>query len=107
MKAIVKARICNPYTCARTAQSARVVALIGLFIAIFLFQPLSRSLMAQTTTSTIEGTVTDANGAFKLTDVPAGSYDVKVWHETLGEATVKVTVAAGAEAKADFELAGK
>ena len=78
MKAIVKARICNPYTCARTAQSARVVALIGLFIAIFLFQPLSRSLMAQTTTSTIEGTVTDANGA-----VVAGA-EVKVSGTTLG-----------------------
>lgn len=77
MKAIVKARICNPNTCARTAQSTRVAALIGLFIAIFLFQPLSRSLMAQTTTSTIEGTVTDANGA-----VVAGA-EVKVSGTTL------------------------
>lgn len=51
--------------------------------------------------------VTDAKGAFKLTDVPAGTYDVKVWHETLGESTQKVTVAGGAEAKADFELAAK
>ena len=51
--------------------------------------------------------VTDANGAYKLTDVPPGSYDVKVWHETLGETTQKVTVAGGAEAKADFEMAGK
>jgi plastocyanin len=51
--------------------------------------------------------VTDANGAFKLTDVPPGTYDVKVWHETLGESTQKVTVAGGADAKADFELAKK
>lgn len=51
--------------------------------------------------------VTDENGAFKLTDVPAGSYDVKVWHEKLGESTQKVTVAGGAEAKAEFSLAAK
>lgn len=51
--------------------------------------------------------VTDASGAFKLTDVPAGEYELKVWHEKLGEKTAKVTVAAGAEAKNDFELALK
>jgi len=50
---------------------------------------------------------TDENGNYKLTDVPAGEYEVKVWQEKLGEKTTKVTVAAGAEAKADFELAGK
>lgn len=51
--------------------------------------------------------VSDANGAFKLTDVPAGEYELKVWHEKLGEKTAKVTVAGGADAKADFELAAK
>jgi plastocyanin len=51
--------------------------------------------------------VTDENGMFKLTDVPAGEYELKVWHEKLGEKTQKVTVAAKGEAKADFELAGK
>lgn len=51
--------------------------------------------------------VTDANGGFKLTDVPAGDYELKVWHEKLGEKTTKVTVAAGADAKSDFELAAK
>jgi plastocyanin len=50
---------------------------------------------------------TDENGNYKLTDVPAGEYEVKVWQEKLGEKTTKVTVAAGAEAKADFELAAK
>jgi hypothetical protein len=39
--------------------------------------------------------------------VPAGEYEVKVWQEKLGEKTMKVTVASGAEAKADFELAAK
>lgn len=50
---------------------------------------------------------TDANGSYKLTDVPPGDYEVKVWHEKLGEKTQKVTVAGGGEAKADFELAAK
>jgi plastocyanin len=52
-------------------------------------------------------TKTDANGAFKLTDVPAGEYEVKVWHEKLGEKTQKITVPAGGDAKANFELAVK
>ncbi len=50
---------------------------------------------------------TDADGNYKLTDVPAGDYEVKVWHEKLGEKTQKVTVAAKGEAKANFELAPK
>jgi len=51
--------------------------------------------------------ITDADGNFKLTDVPAGDYEVKVWHGKLGEKTQKVTVPAGADAKANFELAAK
>jgi len=51
--------------------------------------------------------VTDATGAFKLTDVPAGDYELKVWHESGTESTQKVTVGAGAAATANFEVAGK
>lgn len=51
--------------------------------------------------------VSAANGEFKLTDVPPGDYELKVWHETLGESTQKVTVGAGAAATANFELAAK
>lgn len=51
--------------------------------------------------------VTDENGAFSLTDVPPGEYEIKVWHEKLGEQTQKVAVAAKGEAKADFTLAAK
>ncbi len=29
--------------------------------------------------------VTDANGTFKITDLPAGDYEVEVWHEELGK----------------------
>lgn len=51
--------------------------------------------------------VTDDSGSFKLTDVPAGTYTVEVWHEKLGKSTQKVTVKAKEDAKANFELAGK
>ena len=51
--------------------------------------------------------VTDSSGSFKLTDVPAGSYTVEVWHETLGKSTQKVTVKAKEDAKVTFEVAGK
>lgn len=51
--------------------------------------------------------VTDKSGGFKLTDVPAGTYTVEVWHETLGKTTQKVTVKAKEEAKVNFELAAK
>jgi hypothetical protein len=77
MKAIVRARTCNPNTSERVAPGRRIAAVIVLFVVIFLLQPMCRSLVAQTTTSTIEGTVTDANGA-----VVAGA-EVKVSGTTL------------------------
>jgi plastocyanin len=51
--------------------------------------------------------LTDATGKFSLSDVPAGEYEVKVWHEKLGEKTQKVTVPAKGAATANFELAAK
>ncbi|OGQ24534.1 MAG: hypothetical protein A3C54_00575 [Deltaproteobacteria bacterium RIFCSPHIGHO2_02_FULL_60_17] len=48
--------------------------------------------------------VTDNSGGFKLTDVPAGTYNVEVWHETLGKASQKVTVKAKADTKVSFEM---
>lgn len=42
--------------------------------------------------------VTAADGSFTLSDVPAGSYKVKIWHEKLGESIQDVTVAAGGTA---------
>lgn len=50
---------------------------------------------------------TDASGNYKLTDVPPGDYEVKVWQEKLGDKTQKVTVTAGGTATANFELAAK
>ncbi len=48
--------------------------------------------------------VTDNSGGFKLTDVPAGTYTVEVWHETLGKTSQKVTVKAKEDAKVNFEF---
>ena len=51
--------------------------------------------------------ITDANGNYKLEGVPAGTYTVQAWQESLGKTTQEVTVAAGGEAKADFGLEKK
>jgi len=42
--------------------------------------------------------VTDEAGNFSIGDVPAGTYDVEIWQETLGKQSASVTVAAGGEA---------
>src|SRR6184192_3656303 len=36
--------------------------------------------------------VTDASGAFKITDLPAGDYEVELWQEKLGKKTEKVSI---------------
>ena len=41
--------------------------------------------------------VSDENGAFQLTDVPPGQYELEVWQETLGQRTQTVSVRAKAE----------
>ena len=51
--------------------------------------------------------VTDKSGTFKLDNVPAGSYNVELWHEKLGKSSQKVTVKAKEDAKVNFEVAGK
>lgn len=48
--------------------------------------------------------VTDASGNFKITDLPAGDYEVDVWHETLGKKTEKVTIKAKEDTKVAWEL---
>ena len=48
--------------------------------------------------------VTAADGKFTLRDVPAGTYEVRVWHEALKGAPRKVTVAAGQTVVANFAL---
>lgn len=51
--------------------------------------------------------VSGADGSFKIADVPAGKYKVTVWQPYVGSASKEVTVAGGADAKTDFELAAK
>jgi plastocyanin len=46
--------------------------------------------------------ITDASGAYKLTDVPPGTYTVEFWQEKLGTKTAQVTVAAGQAAALNF-----
>jgi hypothetical protein len=48
--------------------------------------------------------VTPADGAFKLTDVPAGKHSLEVWHEVLGKTSQDIDVKAGETATATFEL---
>lgn len=48
--------------------------------------------------------LTDANGSFKITDVPPGKYTLKVWHSKLGEQTKEVTVGPKEEVKVAFEM---
>ena len=48
--------------------------------------------------------VTDADGNFKITDLPAGDYEVELWHETLGKANQKITVQGGQDTKVAWEM---
>lgn len=51
--------------------------------------------------------VSDANGSFKLENVPPGTYTLTAWHETYGTQTQKVTVAEGKPATVDFTFKAK
>jgi hypothetical protein len=52
-------------------------------------------------------TVTADNGTYTLADVPAGSYELRFWHEKFGEKKAAVTVQGGASAKVDQTYAAK
>jgi len=48
--------------------------------------------------------VTHADGRFHLGDVPAGTYELRIWHESLKGESRKVTIAPGQPVTVDFEL---
>ena len=48
--------------------------------------------------------ITDKDGNFSITEVPPGSYTLKIWHEKLGESKQNVVVKAGETAKVDVVL---
>lgn len=51
--------------------------------------------------------VTDENGKFQIDGVPAGTYTLQSWQESLGKVTQEVTVKSGEETKADFGMEKK
>jgi plastocyanin len=48
--------------------------------------------------------VTDENGKFSIADLPPGKYQVKIWHEYLGEQTKEITVAAKMDTALNMDL---
>ncbi len=48
-----------------------------------------------------------AGGAYTLTDVPPGKYQIKVWQETLGTTTQEATVETGETTTVNFNLGSK
>lgn len=48
--------------------------------------------------------ISGADGSFTLNDVPPGTYELRIWHESLKGATQKVTVVSGQAAKVTFEM---
>lgn len=51
--------------------------------------------------------ITDDKGAFTLTDVPPGDYEIEIWQEVLGKQTQKVSVKGGEAAKLDVSMTKK
>ena len=49
--------------------------------------------------------VSGADGKYKISGLPPGTYEIEAWHEKLGARTAKVTVAANKAGTADFSFA--
>ncbi len=48
--------------------------------------------------------LTDATGAFKITDLPPGDYEVELWQEKLGKKTEKVSIKPKEETKVAWSM---
>jgi plastocyanin len=48
--------------------------------------------------------VSAPDGTFSIKNVPAGTYTLEAWHETLGTQTMEVTVGEGGTAEADWQF---
>ncbi|MEE9218542.1 MAG: carboxypeptidase regulatory-like domain-containing protein [Acidobacteriota bacterium] len=48
--------------------------------------------------------VSDAGGAFRIENVPPGTYETRLWHETLGERTRQVQVRSGQTTELNVEF---
>ncbi len=51
--------------------------------------------------------LSDENGSYKIDNIPAGDYTLQVWQESLGKTTQKVSVKAGENTEANFDLEKK
>ena len=51
--------------------------------------------------------VSDEAGSFSLADVPAGTHQLSIWHEKLGEQTQEITVRDGQDTQVSFEFTGE
>jgi hypothetical protein len=48
--------------------------------------------------------VTDADGNFKITDIPPGDYEVEIWQGELGKKTEKVSIKPKEDTKVDWSM---
>lgn len=48
--------------------------------------------------------LTEEDGTFSITNIPAGSYKLKIWHEKLGESEQSLVIKAGKTTKANVSL---
>ena len=48
--------------------------------------------------------VTDLYGEYELSDIPPGTYQLKVWHESLGVQEKRIEIKAGGAQAVDFNF---
>ncbi|HTN69879.1 MAG TPA: carboxypeptidase regulatory-like domain-containing protein [Methylomirabilota bacterium] len=51
--------------------------------------------------------VTDERGAFSITNIPAGTYNLKAWHEDAGIKSQEITILENGDARVTFEFGKK